>query len=157
MNTAQDVKQPRRNKTLNKWRHVRYADDGVDEYQCLKCKHHFGLRYGLGPFCPGCGTRWDSQHVWDEEAWQTARNRRWQRRDDGTRLWLIEFRYTTEPWRQMSLDIGEEWSMCGTYGISLYPAARIKEFLVRERQLDTEGEREFRVRVIDLAQAPSFR
>jgi hypothetical protein len=50
-------------KDFNKFRHVGY-EDGVNSYQCLKCKHYFGMCYGLGQFCTFCGTKWDDQHLY---------------------------------------------------------------------------------------------
>lgn len=49
---------------MNKWRKVQYLNDGVDEYQCLKCKSRFCVfsYVELWKFCPFCGTQWEGQH-----------------------------------------------------------------------------------------------
>lgn len=51
---------------MNKYRYVRYHQDGHEEYQCLSCKGYFmasGLTYGNPwKFCPLCGVRWDGLH-----------------------------------------------------------------------------------------------
>lgn len=46
---------------INKWREVRYTDDGCSLYQCLSCKQDWEARnspeYGWR-FCPYCGVEW---------------------------------------------------------------------------------------------------
>lgn len=50
---------------LNRWRCVRYTDDGCSEYQCLSCYKTWEGRtspeYSQWKHCPYCGTQWEGQ------------------------------------------------------------------------------------------------
>lgn len=63
---------------LNRWREVKYDDDGCSIYQCMKCKESWSSRTAPGytqyylpertytptfNFCPFCGTKWDKEHT----------------------------------------------------------------------------------------------
>lgn len=62
---------------INRWRYVRYLDDGVSEFQCLKCYNTWDARSGPGYthegqytakwlYCPFCATKWDCEATWHE-------------------------------------------------------------------------------------------
>ena len=48
---------------MNRWRKVRYTDDGCEIYQCLNCKDTWESRTpaDVWSYCPNCGTRWLGQ------------------------------------------------------------------------------------------------
>jgi hypothetical protein len=53
---------------LNKFRKVRYTDDGCTEYECLLCGKGAEARYMGFTYCSHCGTKWDGELKWDENA-----------------------------------------------------------------------------------------
>ena len=114
-------------KSFNKFRYVRYEDDGVNLYQCLKCKAYFALRYGLGPFCSLCGTRWDGQHPTKdpEEKFYLPRAK-------ADRVWAIQGRlkdwFQGEGWSEVN-----QWEDDAVLNTFRFNAKQVKEWLVRNR------------------------
>jgi len=47
---------------MNKYRFVKYTDDGCDMHQCLNCKTHWEGRYVSTNFCSWCGIEFDGKH-----------------------------------------------------------------------------------------------
>ena len=51
---------------LNKWRSIKYLDDGVSEFQCLFCKGTWTSTnspdWAGWIYCPLCGTKWEGKH-----------------------------------------------------------------------------------------------
>lgn len=127
---------------INKWRYVRYEDDGVSEYQCLKCKQTWSSRGRFGPFCTWCGTKWEGELVWDTEERQERDMKRatWRRRPPRT-LWSIQSRTMwdrdkTGDW-QLWIDDGTDgWKDDESTGYDplLFSAKTMAKFLADKRR-----------------------
>lgn len=71
---------------MNKWRLVRYTDDGCSLFQCLNCKGRWESRGAPGftldevyhadwKFCPICGVRWNGSHRERQDEYGTRRTK----------------------------------------------------------------------------------
>ncbi len=89
---------------INKWMYVRYVDDGVCEFRCLKCKEswradgapgytHEGAYHRCWNFCPLCGTEWEGSQR--ENADEVGPRRR--RIDEAVETRLYSERYKPRP------------------------------------------------------------
>ena len=69
---------------LNKFRYVRYTDDGCSIYECLVCRNSWEIRGGIRGWvcCPYCRTVWEGELEWDTR----KENRRFQRQPQEGRL-----------------------------------------------------------------------
>lgn len=81
---------------INKWRWVRYEDDGVEGYECLKCRKTWSMRGSPGPFCSYCGTKWDGEVAWNtperEERHCEIANAIYSKRPKSTVYWVVQVR-----------------------------------------------------------------
>ena len=127
---------------INKWRYVRYEDDGVSEYQCLKCKATWSSRGGFGPFCTWCGTRWEGELVWDTEERQERQIKRasWKRRPETTK-WYIQSRSMWNrngngEWKPFIDDGTDGWKDDESQGYetSHYSAVTMSKILAEKRR-----------------------
>ena len=50
---------------MNRWRRIKYTDDGCNLYQCLHCKDTWETRTpaDVWSYCPNCGIRWLGEHA----------------------------------------------------------------------------------------------
>lgn len=127
---------------INKWRYVRYEDDGISEYQCLKCKGSWSCRGAFGTFCSWCGTKWDGELIWYTEERQERNMKRatWKRRPETT-LWYIQSRTMWDrdktgdwkPWIDDGTDGWKDDESCG-YATSLFSAKTMAKFLADKRR-----------------------
>ena len=53
---------------LNQFRKVGYTEDGCTAYECLLCGKGAEARYMGFTYCSHCGTKWDGELKWDENA-----------------------------------------------------------------------------------------
>lgn len=66
---------------MNKYRKVRYTDDGCVLFECLQCKGSFEARHAGFVYCGHCGTKWEGALVWDEDAHYERAKLRWPRKE----------------------------------------------------------------------------
>ncbi len=129
---------------MNKWRFVRYEDDGVSEYQCLKCKGTWSCRGAFGTFCSWCGTKWDGELVWyteERQEWHAIRARAAYRKPSEQSLWRIESRSLWDrngdgnwkPWVYEETDGWHDDESEG-YNTSLFSAKTIASILADKRR-----------------------
>jgi hypothetical protein len=82
---------------INRWRCVRYTDDGCSEYQCLACYKMWEGRnnpeYSQWTFCPYCGSKWEGRLDCLEHREKYWRLPRYNERKPPASYWLIEKRY----------------------------------------------------------------
>lgn len=99
---------------INYWRHVKYLDDGVSEFQCLNCKAKWNSPDGPGymldgnyhPFfiyCPFCAVKWEGTKCDEYRKFDYLSKRR-----QRIELALEPTRYINKPglyWRVYTLPI----------------------------------------------------
>lgn len=118
---------------INQWRKVEYTDDGCTVYECLKCKAGWESRsdpeWGKWQFCPCCGTKWDGQLKWDENAkYEKHRLRNSAKQVQVFPNWIVEERYTDPMWN----DEGPLWERATE--LKNYPAVQAHAALKSHRQ-----------------------
>ena len=134
---------------LNKWRFVRYEDDGVSEYECLRCKETWSCRGGFGPFCTFCGTKWDGELVWDTEDRQKLRGIRAQamyRKAPERAYWQIQVRCLWDkdgngiwtPWVHEDTDGWHDDNMSYGYPVSDTSAKFMAQILAEKRRFSSD-------------------
>lgn len=82
----------------NTYRKVRYADDGLSEFQCLECYSKFyWYPHSDINFCPLCGTKFTQMMIFKEKEYIPYK--------EPLILWKIEYRYDSS-----SFNIKKEYS-----------------------------------------------
>lgn len=84
---------------MNKFREVRYVDDGVTQYQCLACKDRLDTRCGVGLYCMFCGIKWEGEVKPSDASKrrEEIRHEIWRREHRAPRIaWFVERRWCGE-------------------------------------------------------------
>jgi len=131
---------------VNKWRFVRYIDDGHNSFQCLKCKEFFTAASGPeNPkwlYCPMCGSKWAGKHECKEQ-----HDRIYASSVPSSRYWVIECRTI---WG----GVPQEWKQERALPLS-WPAKQVYDMLKEMRDVEPDDvdwgrtlRFEYRVRIV---------
>lgn len=125
---------------LNKFREVLYVDDGVTQYECLKCHKPFQARGLFGwNYCPHCGTKWDGQLLWDEtcvyerrHGWKCKAKPAYSRR---VPEWRIDYKFSGV------FGVNIDWDLWDFYSGTSQQVLRY----VKQLRVESRGRRTFKI------------